>query len=475
MRSHLVDLAFLLACGLWACASYQPAPLQPAQSARHLAQRSLSNPQLCRYLQTNITNPPGDATCPPSHWDLTRLSLAGFFYSPTLALAQANLAVATAGIITAGQRPNPSIGLGPQYGATLAPAFTPWAIGAAELDFPIETAGKRDYRLARARALAEGAALGVGEAAWSVRQAVRSALVAELISQRNLDLARAYQAASVQIARLIQQRAAAGEIAAPAVDLALTNLANAQLKVAQAQARIPAARNQLAAAIGVPAQALRGLNLAWPGFNHPPHAIALDAARVRRLALQNSLQLRRLLTQYAADDAALKLEIARQYPNVNLGGGYSWEGNENIFELLPVITLPLMNQNQGPIAQARARRAQAATLFVAAQAQVIARANSALIDYRGALEVLNRATQAATFAQRRLAGIERAQALGDLDNLTLASAELDTIQARQAELSALQGAQSALGALEDAMQRPLESGAQRAFTLPRRQVTEQAL
>src|SRR5579875_2726419 len=85
MRSHLVDLAFLLACGLWACASYQPAPLQPAQSARHLAQRSLSNPQLCRYLQTNITNPPGDATCPPSHWDLTRLSLAGFFYSPTLA------------------------------------------------------------------------------------------------------------------------------------------------------------------------------------------------------------------------------------------------------------------------------------------------------------------------------------------------------------------------------------------------------
>jgi len=476
MRSGLVKFgALLLACGLAACASYQPGRLEPAQSARHFAQRSLSNPHLCRYLQSNISGRSNGALCPPSGWDLTSLTLAGFFYSPDLAVAQANLAVVKAGIITAGQRPNPSLGLGPQYSASLAPAFTPWAIGAAELNFPIETAGKRSYRLAQARALAEGAALGVGEAAWNVRQAVRSALMTELVSQRQLELAQAYQAASARIALLIQQRAAAGEIAAPAVDFALTNLATSRLKTTQAQTRIPAARNQLAAAIGVPAQALRGLSLAWPDFDHPPDPSALDEARVRRLALQNSLELRRLLTQYAAADDALKLEIARQYPDINLGGGYSWEGNENIFELLPVITLPVMNQNQGPIAQARARRAQAASVFIAAQAHVIAQANAALSNYRGALEVLEQATRAVTFAQQRLAGMRRAVELGDTDKLTLAAAELDTLQVRQSELSALSGAQSALGALEDAMQRPLEPGALGSFTLPRHEETEQRL
>ena len=76
---------------------------------------------------------------------------------------------------TAGQRPNPTIGIGPAYTASAAPAFAPWALGAAELNFPIETTGKRGYRIAQAERLADAAALGVGETAWHVRSAVRTA------------------------------------------------------------------------------------------------------------------------------------------------------------------------------------------------------------------------------------------------------------------------------------------------------------
>ena len=39
--------------------------------------------------------------------------------------------------------------------------------------------------------------------------------------------------------------------------------------------------------------------------------------------------------------------------------------------LLPAVDLPLFNQNQGPIAQARARREQAAARFTALQTQII--------------------------------------------------------------------------------------------------------
>jgi cobalt-zinc-cadmium efflux system outer membrane protein len=457
-------IAVWLACGLWACAAYTPAPLQPDQTARRFVQRTLSDRGLCDYLTSLEGNLP--AACPPARWDLAALTLVGFFYSPDLAVARAKLAVATAAITTSGERPNPSIGLGPQYAVGGAPSFVPWAIGAVQMNFPIETAGRRRHRVAQAEDLAQAAAFAVGEAAWRVRSAVRAALANCLVARQQDDLAQAYASTSRRIAQLLQQRLEVGDVAAPATDFALANLASAQLRAAQARTRVPDSLNTLAAALGVPVDALAGATLVWPHFAHPPRGSSLTPAKIQRLALLDRIDLRRMLAQYAAADEALKLEIARQYPNINLAGGYSWEVNENIFELLPVVTLPLMNQNQGPIAEARARRVQAAAEFVALQDAVIAQASGALTRYRGALEALAQATRAAAFAAKRLAATRRAAQLGDSDSLTLASAQLAAIIAQQSRLSALASAQNALGTLEDAVQRPLEDGDLQSFSFP---------
>src|SRR5581483_138101 len=111
------------------------------------------------------------------------LTLVGLFYSPVVRVAEAKLRVARAAIITAGQRPNPNLGLGPAYTATGAPAVVPWAIGAASLNFPVETAGKRGYRIVQAQRLADAAELAVGEAAWRVRSGVRAALLNHLVAR----------------------------------------------------------------------------------------------------------------------------------------------------------------------------------------------------------------------------------------------------------------------------------------------------
>ncbi len=216
----------------------------------------------------------------------------------------------------------------------------------------------------------------------------------------------------------------------------------------------------------MPVEALQGVTFAWPGLEHPPQDASLTPVRTRRLALLNRIDLRRTLAQYAAADEALKLEIAKQYPDINLGGGYAWEINENIFELVPSVTLPLINQNQGPIAEATAKRAQVAAEFMALQQGVIAQTNEALTRYRGALDAFNQAANSAAFSEKRLAAMQRAFALGDIDSLTLATAELETIVVRQAKLSALAAAQHDLGVLEDAVQRPLDPDDLGSFTLP---------
>src|SRR5712671_4379517 len=116
-----------------------------------------------------------------------------------------------------------------------------------------------------------------------------------------------------------------------------------------------------------------------------PRQQSLSPAEIQRLALLNRIDLRRELAQYAAADEALKLEIAKQFPDVNIAGGYSWEGGENIFELGPSAVLPVFNQNRGPIAEAEARRATLATEFLAMQAGIIEQSNATLVRYRGTL------------------------------------------------------------------------------------------
>jgi cobalt-zinc-cadmium efflux system outer membrane protein len=448
-------------CG---CSTYRAAPLVPSEAAHEFDQRSLADPALCSYLRANL----GDTlpSCPPDRWDLTTLTLAAFFYNPDLAVAQAKLDVASAAIITASERPNPSLGLGPAYTASAAPSFAPWAIGAAQVNFPIETAGKRGYRVAQADHLRDAAALQIGETAWRVRSGVRTALVNYLVAQRQYELARSYESASEQIANLLQERLDAGAASAPELNLALANLSAARSKMAQAESLVPETRNALAAAMGVPVESLQGKIFSWPQLDRPPDENSLTPDGIQRLALLNRIDLRRMLEQYAAADEALKLEIARQYPDINLGGGYSWEVNENIFELVPVVTLPLMNQNQGPIAEAKARRAQVAAEFIALQSNVITRSKGALTSYRGALHAYEQGASSAAFSERWIAAMRRVAELGDADALTLATAQLQNTLAQQAKLNSLAVAQHDLGELEDVIQRPLEEGGAKSFSLP---------
>ena len=86
----------------------------------------------------------------------------------------------------------------------------------------------------------------------------------------------------------------------------------------------------------------------------------LTEPEVRRQALLNRADVRGALAEYAASQSALQLEIANQYPDVHLGPGYGWNtGNagDNEWTLGVTLDLPVLNHNQGPVAEAKAKRA----------------------------------------------------------------------------------------------------------------------
>lgn len=387
------------------------------------------------------------------------LTLAALYYHSDIAVARAGLQVAEAGVITAGARPNPSIRVAPGGGSDPANPF----IFAVTPTFPIETAGKRGLRIRVAERLTDVAHLQLAETAWQVRARVRLALLDLVVAGRNLDLLRSEEQVQAERARLLQQQFDAGEIPRPDLDTAQIDLANLRLAVRTAEGTQQQARVVLTSAIGIPVSALDGIELTWPTLDQPPSLASLSPDAIQRTAVLNRLDIRRFLAQYAAAEATLKSEIAKQYPDLQIGPGYSYDDGINKYTVGISLTLPLFNRNQGPIAEAEARRKQAEEQFLAVQAQVIGESEKALAGYKAALSELQQASTALAMQQAKQRLARQAFDAGETDKLSLAGAALQTAVAARARLSALARVQAALGALENAVQEPLEP----AWIVPR--------
>ncbi len=448
-RHVLACIALLLMAGCAPVQRYRPAPLSPAETASSLEVRSLLDPGLQRFVERNLGHEFG--AWPPKAWDLRLLTLAAFYFNPTLDAARARVAAAEAAIVTAGARPNPSISLTPGIPS-------PYLLG---FDFavPVETAGKRGYRLEEARNLSEAAKLDLAETAWTVRSAVRAALLGEFEAVRGLGLLRSEAELRSQQVRLFERRLEVGDIARLELDSSRLALMSVRVAMRDAEGRVAGARAALAAAIGAPVSALDGIELSWPGFEQPPSASSLPAKFVQREAVLNRLDVRRALAEYAATEAALRLEIARQHPDFQIGPGYQLEERDSFFTVGLAATLPIFNRNQGPIAEAEARRKEAAAHFLATQAQVIAQSEAAQARYRAALQELQEARESLAKLQREREQMTlRAVQVGESDRLTLNGMMLERSAVAQASVAALVRAQRGLGALEDAVERPLEPG-----------------
>ena len=448
MRVRLLLLVTMLSSGC-TVRHYQAIPLVPGESASRLEARSLADPGLRAYVEKNLGH--SISPWPPKTWELRTLSLAALYFHPSMEAARARLAEAEAATLTAGARPNPTLSLAPGVPS-------PWLLN---LDFavPIETAGKRGHRMQSARSLDQAAQLDLADAAWKVRSGVRLALLNGLLASRNLDALRSEEELRREQVKLLEQRLAVGEIARPEVDTARIELSKTHLAIAAAEGRVNETRAALAASMAVPVVALEGMDFAWAALDSPPAAESLSPAAIQRDAVLNRLDVRRALAQYAAAEADLQLEISKQYPDIQIGPGYTYEEGHSYFTLGLSATLPVLNRNEGPIAEAEARRREVAAAFMEKQTQVIAQSEASLARYVSALKELAEADQSLrTLMDAQLQRTQRAVQLGEEDRLALNGVQIEHAVVVRGRLDALTRAQSALGELEDAVQRPLDPG-----------------
>ncbi len=427
------------------CATYHPQPVSPEKTAAAFDTRSLTNENLRAFLETNqITG-----EWPRRSWDLNALTLVTFYYQPALAEARAQWASAQAAKITAGERPNPTVGFTPTYDTTTPP---PWIYGVT-WDIPIETAGKRGKRIAEAEHLSEAARWNFVSAAWQARSRVRAALLNLYAARETEALLARQESAQSNVVRLLEGQLAAGAVSSYEVTQARVALETTQLSRQDATGQRRQARVQLAYSLGLPLRALNGVHLSFTGLSEFPRQ--LTRPEVRRQAILNRADVRGALAEYAASQSALQLEIARQYPDLHLGPGYELDQTDNKWSLGVTLDLPILNHNQGPVAEAKAKRAEAAAHFLAVQTTAIGEIDGALAGYDAALQKSATAQALLGDLQKQLDSISARAQAGEVEPLTVASAEAEYAVGAQNRLNALAKVQQALGQLEDAVQSPL--------------------
>jgi outer membrane protein TolC len=441
-------MAGLAGAVLTGCVHYHARPLTAAKVAADFESRSFSDGGLRAFLETNRVA----GEWPRRAWELESLTLAAFYFSPELDVARAQWGTAQAGLRTAGQRPNPTVTASPQYTTTtLTPS--PW-IAAVNLDIPIETAGKRGHRLAQAQHLSDAAKLNVAATAWSVRGKLRRALVELYAAAEQERLMAAQQMAQEENAKLLEAQLAAGAVSPAEVTRERITLDTTRLAAHDAKRQRAESRVALAEAIGVPVGAVDSVEISFAGLDRVPSG--LDAPAARRQALLNRADVLAALSEYAAREAALRLEVAKQYPDIHLNPGYEYDQGDNKWGVGLSLELPVLNQNQGPIAEAEARRAESAAKFSALQARVLAEIERGVAAYRAALE------KSAT-ADSLLANLEKQERVlrgrfeaGDVSRSEVIAGQVELATARLARADAVAKAQQALGRLEEALQSPAE-------------------
>ncbi|PIE22652.1 MAG: hypothetical protein CSA62_11235 [Planctomycetota bacterium] len=440
-------LVLLLPLSSCAFQSYQASDLDPEIVAKLLSERRTA----LSLLRQEQSRDQAGALSFAEAADLLRTR------SPALgqALTRYRSAVIRAGIKT--PFPNPEIEFGPERGFAADLASPRWS-GFFSFSWALPLSGRRgdldSVHAAQAEAAAIDAVGTLRELYLELRHRYLHFLVA---SEREQVRARLRDAAALSL-RTALGLVEAGTATALQTSLFRLEHARERTRLLDARSERQKAQSELAQLLAVQAELLQAPALSsavkGPKLSNPG---AIERKLLEAWIIDHP-QLQRLRAEYEIAERQLRLEISKQYPDLVLGSGLSSETGDKkrVLGLSLGIAVPIFDQNQVGIAEARAQRQELRSQYEALVHSILAKAELAakqLTLHREKRRILEKEVLAAardnvSIARQSLeAGSAGSMELLDAER-SLREIEAELLEARLEELEA--GAE-----LEQALGRPL--------------------
>jgi outer membrane protein TolC len=371
-------------------------------------------------------------------------------------VARAQWRTAEVSELAAAERPVPTANTNIAHSNQANEDIKPFAFGLS-IDIPIETANKRDIRIENARHLSEAAKLEIAQTAWQLRYQLAQTLYEYQFSQQQIKLLSEEELRRKEIVAIYQKRVDLGVASNVELSTAKLQLQTTSTELLSKQQSKLVLLSKLASNLGLPLAKVEAMNLAAsvPDKSIPQNQTIPNDLQAS--ALLNRLDIRIALLRYAAAESKLKLEIAKQYPDITISPGYAYEFGDRIWSLGISGLLTLLNKNKLGIAEAMQLREVEAAQFEALQTKVISEANVAKAELIQARQVVENEQKSLLQQQQNTQRMQRRFAIGEIDRLELAFAKLENIAAERNIAAADFQLNNALNQLENTLQRPLSS------------------
>ncbi len=448
---------------------YQAKPLDPAQTSAKLLNKDATSAEFKAYL---IRQGYAEKDLPFAEWGLNELTLCGLYFNSKLDVAKAQLSLANASLETAGQKQNPTLGGSIARSNQKNGDIRPWAYG-LNVEIPIETANKRAIKIEEAQHLVEAARIDVADVAWQLRSQIAKDLLRHhenIALQKQLSNEVKTQEALVKI---LEKRVQLGALsntelsAAKLVQQKTLSLLNSEI------AKSAEIRAVLAADVGLTSEKFNQLKLKPLDLDATlakQSAALVSPKGFQEKALLNRLDIRRSLAKYAAAESKIKLEVAKQTPDISLSPGFAFEFGDSIWSLGFSALLNLINKNnslnQLLIAEASALREVEGAQFEALQAKIIGNLSQSLAAYQASLQNIQQLQLQQTAQMQYSQKLQKQLDAGLINRLALTQNALNTSLLEQQLLNAQFSNLNAALAIEDMLQHPLFDD----FTMPKNEL-----
>ncbi|HUR93420.1 MAG TPA: TolC family protein [Gemmatimonadales bacterium] len=419
----------LLLLATLGCVRYAPAPLELGLHPAAYRARRLTEPKLLAWVARWTARPEG------LRWNDRQLALVALATRSDLARARVDWRTAQASERTAGERPRPGLEAGVERAVSGSEGNSPWVISLAGL-VDLELGGKRGARVQRARAQAAVAEAELRLTAWRVVLDVRAAALALSSGAADLALARREVAALEGVRQLETDRYREASLTAAELARTGAEAQDARVRTSAVESQLLEARVALASALAVPAVAVDSLDLTFEPVVRCGELARVGADSLATLALSSRPEIGMALAGYAVSEASLRLEVARQYPDLELGPGFVWDQGVHRWTLALALPGLLAFRNRGAIKEAEASRTAAAARVAELQDELLGDVELAVARCRGAALQRAAADSQVTIARQSADAARAAYARGETSRLDPALAELALLRAERARVGA---------------------------------------
>jgi outer membrane protein TolC len=460
-------ITLLISCSIISgCATekYAAKPISVDKTTSNILSKDPHNPDFLEYLnkqgyqETNILH---------REWGVDELTLCALYFHPKLEVTKAQLGLAIAQVKSASQKQSPTLTGSLAHSNLSNGDKRPWAYG-LNVEIPIETTNKSEIRLEEAEANVEAARMDIADTAWQLRSDITKTLIALEQNFAYIELLQEELANQDEIYNMLQKRVDNGLASKTEFSIVQLALLKTQSEINISKAHAEEIEAVLASNVGLSLSKFKQINLKPLDIDNTlaPKTSVLDPNFVNKslqeTTLLNRIDIRRSLAKYKAAEAKVKLEIARQIPDISLSPGIAFEYGDSIWSLGFSALLGLTNKMQIQIEEAKQLREVEGLQFEALQSQIISNLNQSYTNY-----VANKAKLDQTIIQEKnqsqlFQKLQKQFDAGLIDRLELKQAKLNNIILQQQVSDAKFDLLKATNAIEDVMQHPISN----SFELP---------